>query len=109
MMESELRSELKWLTCMEEKAKRRRKLSAPRCFQFSYIADCEERTVSTQSTFDRTISIMSLSPTCPKREDPLSWVKSTNVIKTGVFVDGSSGYTEKSPIRMDMLMLASGY
>ena len=52
---------------------------------------------------------MSLSPTCPKREDPRSWVKRTNVIKIGVFVGGSSGYAEKSHARMDMLMPASGY
>ncbi|KAJ8617591.1 hypothetical protein MRB53_013777 [Persea americana] len=31
---------------------------------FSYIDNGEEKTVSTRSTFDRTISIMSLSPTC---------------------------------------------
>ncbi|KAJ8640094.1 hypothetical protein MRB53_016788 [Persea americana] len=41
-----------------------------RCFQFSYTADGEKRTVSTRSTFDQTISIRSLSPTCSKREDP---------------------------------------
>ena len=75
-----------------------------RCFQFSYTADGEERTISTRSTFDRTISIMSLSPTCSKRKDPLSWVKRTNVIKTGVFVGSSSSYAEKSLARMDMLM-----
>ncbi|XXG88124.1 hypothetical protein AAC387_Pa12g0378 [Persea americana] len=62
-----------------------------------------------RSTFDRTISIMSLSPTCYKRKDPPSWVKRTNVIKTGVFVGGSSSYAEKSLVRMDMLMQASGY
>ena len=66
-----------------------------RCFQFSYTADGEERTISTRSTFDRTVSIMSLSPTCSKREDPPSWVKRTNVIKTGVFVGGASSYAEK--------------
>ena len=80
-----------------------------RCFQFSYTADGEERTISTRSPFDRTISIMSLSPTCSKREDPPSWVKRTNVVKTGVFVGGPSGYAEKSPVRLDMLMPASGY
>ncbi|XXG42284.1 hypothetical protein AAC387_Pa01g2602 [Persea americana] len=79
-----------------------------RCFQFSYTKDGEERTVATRSTFDRTISIMSLSPTCFKREDPPSWVKRTNVIKTGIFVGGPSGYAEKSLARMDMLMPASG-
>ena len=52
---------------------------------------------------------MSLSPTCSKREDPLSWVKMTNVIKTGIFVGGPSGYVEKSPARMDMLMPVSGH
>ncbi|XXG42035.1 hypothetical protein AAC387_Pa01g2386 [Persea americana] len=57
----------------------------------------------------RTISIMSLSSTCSKREDPPSWVKRTNVIKTGVFVGGPSGFAEKSPARMDILMPASGY
>ncbi|XXG88153.1 hypothetical protein AAC387_Pa12g0401 [Persea americana] len=67
------------------------------------------RTVSTWSSFDRTISIMSLSSTCSKREDPPSWVKRTNVIKTGVFVGGPSGFAEKSPARMDILMPASGY
>ncbi|XXG88195.1 hypothetical protein AAC387_Pa12g0439 [Persea americana] len=80
-----------------------------RCFQFPYTVDGEERTVSTRSTFDRTISIMSISFTCSKREDPPSWVKRTNVIKTGVFVGGPSGYAEKSPTRMDILMPASGY
>ena len=80
-----------------------------KCFQFSYTADGEERIVSTQSTFDRIVSIMSLSPTCSKREDPPSRVKRTNVIKTGVFVGGSSSYVEKSPICMDMLMPASNY
>ncbi|WP_440998353.1 hypothetical protein, partial [Cysteiniphilum litorale] len=80
-----------------------------RPFQFSYTVDGEERTISTRSTFDRTISIMSLSPTCSKREDPPSWVKRTNVVKTGVFVGGPPGYAEKSPVRMDMLMPASGY
>ena len=44
-----------------------------RCFQFSYTADGEERTVSTRSTFDRTILIMSLFSTCSKREDPPCW------------------------------------
>ncbi|XXG85695.1 hypothetical protein AAC387_Pa11g0729 [Persea americana] len=68
-----------------------------RCFQFSYTADGEEGTVSTRSTFDRTISIMSLPSTCSKREDPPSWVKRTSVIKTGVFVGGPSGFAEKSP------------
>ena len=43
-----------------------------RRFQFSYTADGEERTVATWSTFDRTISIMSLSPIYSKREDPPS-------------------------------------
>ena len=79
-----------------------------RCFQFSYITDGEERTVFTRSTFDQTISIMSLSPTCSKREDPPSWVKRTNVIKTRVFVGGPSSYAEKSPARMDILMPTSG-
>ncbi|KAJ8634480.1 hypothetical protein MRB53_008747 [Persea americana] len=54
-----------------------------RCFQFSYTVDGEKRTVSTRSTFDRTISIMSLSSTCSKKEDPPSWVNRTNVIKPG--------------------------
>ena len=80
-----------------------------RCFQFSFTVDGEKRTVSTRSSFDRTISIMSLSSTCSKREDPPSWVKRTNVIKTGVFVGGPSGFAEKSPARMDILMPASGY
>ena len=80
-----------------------------RCFQFSCTADDEERTVSTQSTFDRTISIMSLSPTCSKREDPSSWVKRTNVIKTGTFVGSPPGYVKKSPARMDILMPTNGY
>ena len=80
-----------------------------RCFQFSYIADGEERTVFTRSTFDRTISIMSLSPTCSKREDPPSWVKRTNVIKTVIFVGGPSEYAEKLLACMDILMLANGY
>ena len=80
-----------------------------RYFQFSYTADGEERTVATQSTFDRTIWIMSLSPTCSKREDCPSRVKRTNVIKTRIFVGGRSGYTEKSLACMDMLMPASGY
>ncbi|KAJ8649207.1 hypothetical protein MRB53_002230 [Persea americana] len=80
-----------------------------RCFQFSYAADGEERTISARSTFDRTISIMSLSSTCSEREDPPSWVKRTNVIKTRVFVGGPSGYAEKSSARMDILMPASGY
>ena len=31
------------------------------------------------------------------------------MIKTGIFVGGPSEYTEKSPARMDMLMLASSY
>ena len=57
----------------------------------------------------RTISIVSLSPTCSKREDPPSWVKRTNVIKTRIFVGGPPGYAEKSPVLMDMLMPASGY
>ncbi|KAJ8615014.1 hypothetical protein MRB53_004216 [Persea americana] len=52
---------------------------------------------------------MSLSFTCSKREDPPNWVKRTSVIKTGVFIGGPSGYAEKSPARMDILMLASGY
>ena len=80
-----------------------------RSFRFSYTVEDEKRTISTRSSFDRTISIMSLSPTCPKREDPPRWVKRTNVIKTGVFVGGPSGYAEKTPVRMDMLMPASGY
>ncbi|XXG53635.1 hypothetical protein AAC387_Pa03g1702 [Persea americana] len=80
-----------------------------RCFQFSYTVDGEKRTISTRSTFDRTILIMSLSSTCSKREDPPSWVKRTNVIKTGVFVGGLSGFAEKSPARMDILMSASNY
>ncbi|KAJ8648959.1 hypothetical protein MRB53_001982 [Persea americana] len=80
-----------------------------RCFQFSFTVDGEKRTVSTWSSFDRTISIMSLSSTCSKREDPPSWVKRTNVIKTGVFVGGPSGFAKKSPARMDILMLVSGY
>ena len=80
-----------------------------RCFQFSFIVDGEKRTVSTSSTFNRTISIMSLSSTCSKREDPPSWVKRTNVIKIGVFVGGPSGFAEKSPARMDILMPTNGY
>ncbi|XXG62800.1 hypothetical protein AAC387_Pa05g1106 [Persea americana] len=80
-----------------------------RYFQFSYTVDGEERTVFTRSTFDCTVLIMSLSPTCSKREDPPSWAKRTDVIKTGVFVAGSSGYAKKSPVHMDMLMLASIY
>ncbi|XXG62824.1 hypothetical protein AAC387_Pa05g1128 [Persea americana] len=52
---------------------------------------------------------MSLSSTCSKREDPPSWVKRTNVIKTGVFVGCPSSFAEKSPARMDILMPASGY
>ncbi|XXG82678.1 hypothetical protein AAC387_Pa10g0578 [Persea americana] len=52
---------------------------------------------------------MSLSSTCSKREDPPSWVKRTNVIKTGVFVGGPFGFAKKSPARMDILMPASGY
>ncbi|XXG41699.1 hypothetical protein AAC387_Pa01g2112 [Persea americana] len=76
---------------------------------FSYTVDGEKRTVSTRSTFDRTISIMSLSSTCSKREDPPSWVRRTNVIKTGVFVGSPSGFAEKLPARMDILMPASGY
>ncbi|XXG59608.1 hypothetical protein AAC387_Pa04g1661 [Persea americana] len=80
-----------------------------RSFQFSYTVDGEERTISTRSTFDRTISITSLSLTCSKREDPPSRVKRTNVIKTEVFVGGPSGYAEKSPARIDILMPASGY
>ncbi|XXG42064.1 hypothetical protein AAC387_Pa01g2414 [Persea americana] len=75
----------------------------------SYTADGEERTISTWLTFDRTVLIMSLSPTCSKREDPPSWVKRTNVIKTGDFVGSASGYAEKSPVHMDMLMPANGY
>ena len=43
-----------------------------RCFQFFFIVDGEKKTVSTRSTFNRTISIMSLSSTCSKREDPPS-------------------------------------
>ena len=43
-----------------------------RCFQFSYTVDGEKRTISTRLTFDRTVSIMRLSPTCSKREDPPS-------------------------------------
>ena len=80
-----------------------------RCFQFSYTVDGENKIIVTRSTFDRTISIMSLSPTRSKREDPLSWVKRTNVIKTGVFVGGPSGYAEKTHVPLDMLMPASGY
>ncbi|XXG73128.1 hypothetical protein AAC387_Pa07g2096 [Persea americana] len=80
-----------------------------RCFQFSYSVDGEKRTAYTRSTFNRTISIMSLSSTCSKRKDPPSWVKRTSVIKTGVFVGGPSGFAEKSPILMDILMPASGY
>ncbi|KAJ8627466.1 hypothetical protein MRB53_020773 [Persea americana] len=80
-----------------------------RCFRFSYTVDGEERTIYTRSTVDWTISIMSLSPTCSKKEDPPRWVKRTNVIKTGVFVSSPSGYAEKSPARMDILMPASGY
>ncbi|KAJ8632963.1 hypothetical protein MRB53_026299 [Persea americana] len=71
--------------------------------------DGEKRTVSTRSTFDRTISIMSLSSTCSKRKDPPSWVKRTSVIKTGVFVGGPSGFAEKSPARMNILMTTNGY
>ncbi|XXG82842.1 hypothetical protein AAC387_Pa10g0728 [Persea americana] len=52
---------------------------------------------------------MSLSSTCSKRGDPPSRVKRTNVIKTGVFVGGVSGYAKKSPTRMDILMPASSY
>ncbi|XXG76922.1 hypothetical protein AAC387_Pa08g1182 [Persea americana] len=52
---------------------------------------------------------MSLSSTCSKREDPPSWVKRTNVIKTGVFIGGPPGYAEKSPSRLDILMPANGY
>ena len=63
----------------------------------------------TRSMFDCTISIMSLSPTCSKREDPSSWVKRTSVIKTGVFVVGPSGYAEKTPVLLDMLLSVSGY
>ncbi|XXG82996.1 hypothetical protein AAC387_Pa10g0862 [Persea americana] len=66
-----------------------------RSFQFSYIVDGEKRVVSTRSTFNRTISIMSLSSTWSKREDPPSWVKRTNVTKTEVFVGSPSGYAEK--------------
>ncbi|XXG62736.1 hypothetical protein AAC387_Pa05g1049 [Persea americana] len=80
-----------------------------KCFHFSYIVDGERRNVSTRSTFDRTISIMCLSSTCLKREDPPSWVKRENVIKTGVFIGGPSGFAEKSPTHMDILMPASGY
>ena len=80
-----------------------------RCFQFSYTVDGEKKIVVTRSTFDRTISIMSLSPMCSKREDPLSWVKRTNVIKTVVFVGGLFGYAEKMPVPLDMLMPAIGY
>ena len=80
-----------------------------RCFQFSYTVDGAEKTVATRSMFDRTFSIMSLAPTCSKRKDPPSWVKRTNVIKTGIFVGGSPGYAEKSPTDMDMLMPASSY
>ncbi|XXG41993.1 hypothetical protein AAC387_Pa01g2352 [Persea americana] len=76
---------------------------------FSFTVDGEKRTVSTRSSFDRTISIMTLSSPCSKREDPPSWVKRTNVIKTEVFVGGPSGFAEKSPARMDILMSASGY
>ena len=80
-----------------------------RSFQFSYTTNGEERTISTRLTFDQTILIMSLSPTCSKREDPPSWVKRTNVIKTGFFVGGAYSYAEKLPVCMDMLMPASGY
>ncbi|MDL1139804.1 hypothetical protein PS029_20785 [Yersinia pestis] len=80
-----------------------------RSFQFSFTADGEKKTVTTRSMFDRTVSILSLAPTCPKREDPPSWVRRTNVIKTGVFVGGSPGYTERSPVDMDLLMPSSGY
>ncbi|XXG59318.1 hypothetical protein AAC387_Pa04g1423 [Persea americana] len=80
-----------------------------RCFQFSFTVGGQKRTVSARSTFDRTISIMSLSSTCSKREDPPSWVKRTSVIKTGVFAGGPSGFVEKSPTRMDIVMPASSY
>ncbi|XXG41988.1 hypothetical protein AAC387_Pa01g2347 [Persea americana] len=80
-----------------------------RCFQFSFTVDGQKRTVSIPSTFDQTISIMSLSFTSSNREDPPSWVKRANVIKTGVFVGGASGFAEKSPARMDILMPANGY
>ncbi|KAJ8644302.1 hypothetical protein MRB53_006050 [Persea americana] len=73
------------------------------------IALKDEEYYKIMSTFDRTISIMSLSFTCSKREDPPSGVKRTNVIKTGVFVGGPSDYVEKSPARVDILMPASGY
>ncbi|KAJ8635652.1 hypothetical protein MRB53_009919 [Persea americana] len=80
-----------------------------RCFQFSFTVGGEKRTIYTRSTFNRTISIVSLSSTCSKREDPPSCVKRTNVIKTRVFVGGPSGYAEKLPARMDILMPANGY
>ena len=80
-----------------------------RCLQPSYTADGEDRTISTWLTFDHTISIMSLSLTCSKREDPPSWVKRTNVIKSGIFVDSPSGYVKKLPVRIDILKPASGY
>ena len=79
-----------------------------RCFRFSYTVDGEKKIVVTRLMFDRTISIMSLSPTCSKREDPSSWVKRTSVIKTGVFVGGPSGYAVKTSVALDMLMPASG-
>ncbi|XXG41950.1 hypothetical protein AAC387_Pa01g2314 [Persea americana] len=52
---------------------------------------------------------MSLSSTCTRREDHPSWVKRTSVIKTGVFISGPSGFAEKSPACMDILMPASDY
>ncbi|KAJ8644634.1 hypothetical protein MRB53_006382 [Persea americana] len=51
---------------------------------------------------------MSLSSTCSKREDPPSWVKRTNVIRTGVFVSGPFDFAEKSLARMDILMTTNG-
>ena len=80
-----------------------------RCFQFSYSVDGKEKTIPTRSTFDCTISIMSLSPTCSKREDPPSWVKRTKMIKIGIFISGPSRYTEKLPSRIDMLIPPGGY
>lgn len=80
-----------------------------RYFRFSYSVIGEKKTTITHSTFDCIVSIMSLSPTCAKREDPPSWVKRTNVIKTGIFIHGPPGYAEKSPVCMDILMPTRGY
>ena len=80
-----------------------------RCFQFSYSVCGQEKIVATRLTFDRTVSIMSLSPTCTKREDPPIWVKITNVIKSGIFVGGPLGYVEKSSARLDILMPTGAY